>query len=426
MNQISPLVVARDLLSEVICNNLTFSNALKINAKKYSLYKDVFSVASALVGCELRHHLIFQEVTRRQFGELSDINTLTVCIALANNLFIKKVDEKEVLAFVLNTFNENNAAFDSEEIVNFLEKAKDTSSLIPEEYSKDSIDFLSLRFNTPKWLVKMWRKAYGDKLTYKILKANSKAPLNTVRINPFAVGAEEELLLTELFEKTFVDGTLSYKGKSPIKKQKYFEKNYIFPMKMAIKHIFDNLNLDSFKGIAVYQGHSNNSYLEAIFNTSIYADIDIILNNYQDYVEAKKYLTSFNASRAHVYRTDAKSIITCVSRKVDTFIVTPKSSNFDLLRAAPDYFLRFQPENLDKIIEEQFNTLDECSSLVEDGGQLVYIIPTLSQKEGPFLVRKFIESHKGFSLEKERQYFPFDPYDSSLYYAIIRKEVGND
>ena len=124
------------------------------------------------------------------------------------------------MAFVINTFNENNASFDSEEIINFLEKAKDTSSLIPEEYSKDSIDFLSLRFNTPKWLVKMWRKAYGDKLTYKILKANSKAPLNTVRINPFAVGAEEELLLTELFEKTFVESVMENKNTTSVIYQK--------------------------------------------------------------------------------------------------------------------------------------------------------------------------------------------------------------
>lgn len=426
MGKYSPLVIARDLLNEVLTNDFTFSNALKVNSKKYSLYKDVFSIASALVGCELRHHLIFQEITKRQFGELSNINATTIYIALANTLFIKKVDEKEVLAFVINTLKEQNASFEESEIIEFFEKSKDTSLLIPEEYQKNSLDFLSLRFNTPKWLVKMWHKAFGEKITYKILKSNTKVPLNTVRVNPYMENANAQLLLTEIFEKTFVDGTLSYIGKSPIKKQKFFENNTIFPMKMAIKHIFDNLNLDSLKGIAVYQGYSNNSYLEAIFQTSIYADIDIILSSYQDYLEAKNYLNIFKTSRAHLYRSDAKSIITCVSRKVDTFIVTPKSSNFDLLRTAPDYFLRFQPDTLDSLINEQLNILNECAELVDDGGQIVYIVPTLSPKEGQLLVRKFIENHKEFSLENERQYFPFDPYDSSLYHAILRKEDKHD
>lgn len=426
MNKFSPLVVARDLLNEVLVNNITFSNVLKSNSKKYALYKDVFSIASALVGCELRHHLIFQEITKRQFGQLSNINAQTIYIALANNLFIKKIDEKESLAFVINTFKEQNASFEESEIINFLERAKNTSSLIPDEYQKNSIDFLSLRFNTPKWLVKMWNKAFGEKITYKVLKSNTKIPLNTVRVNPYNENDKAQLLLTEIFEKSFVEDVLTYKGKAPIKRQKFFENNTIFPMKMAIKHIFDNLNLDSYKGIAVYQGHSNNTYLEAIFKTSIYADIDIILSGYQDYVEAKNYLNVFKTSRAHIYRSDAKSIITCVSRKVDTFIVTPKSSNFDLLRTAPDYFLRFQPDSLDSLINDQYSILNECADLVDDGGQIVYIVPTLSPKEGQLLVRKFIENHKEFSLENERQYFPFDPYDSSLYCAILRKEEKHD
>lgn len=424
MKKFLSLEIARNILNEVIFNNVAFSNCVKNYSIKYQLNKEEFAIANVLTGCELRHHLVFEEVVKRQFNHLPNQVALSLYIALANNLFAKKVDEKEVFEFVIQTFLQNNIDFNTDEIKDFIDEYKDTSSLMPSEYEKNSYDFLSLRFNTPKWLVKMWSKSFGDALTYKILKANSKAPLKTVRISPLA---DTSLIdQDEVFEKTFVDGVLSYKGKSPIKKQKYFNQNLIFPMKMAIKHIFDNQILDSFKGIAVYQGYSNNAYLEAIFQTSIHTDIEIMVSNYQDYYEAKKYIQAFGLDKARLYNCDAKSIITCISNPVDTFIVCPKSSNFDLLRNVPDYFLKFKPENFDNLIKEQYDTLCECSNFVDKDGQIMYIVPTLSVKEGPKLVREFLKNHKDFVLSSERQYFPFDPYESCLYFALLKKEGGTN
>ena len=38
----------------------------------------------------------------------------------------------------------------------------------------------------------------------------------------------------------------------------------------------------------------------------------------------------------------------------------------------------------------------------------------------------FLKNNKDFVLSSERQYFPFDPYGSSLYFALLKKEGGND
>ena len=93
----------------------------------------------------------------------------------------------------------------------------------------------------------------------------------------------------------------------------------------------------------------------------------------------------------------------------------------DLLRSTPDYFLRIKQEQLDGIITEEFNCLEECSKFVEDDGELVYMIPTLSRKESNSLIADFLISHPDFSLIEEHQFFPFESFDSCMYYARLKK-----
>lgn len=426
MGKVNCLVIARDLILDVIENDSIFSMSMKSIFKKHVLLNDEKNIISAIAGCELRHHLIFQEITKRIFNDLSLINAITMYVALANILFVKKIDEMETISFVLKTFNENNASFTEEEIEQFFEKSKNTKQLIPNEYQKNSIDFLSLRFNTPKWLVKMWRKTFGEALTYKILKANSKPPLNTCGVYKHNSSLEEVLTNPELFSKGFAEDTVCYLGKTPIKKQKLVETNLIYPQKMAVKHALDGVEFDPFKGVAVYQGTSSNLYFEAINNTNPLVDLDIVVSTFQDLYEIKNKIKELGLKNTHLSKCEPSAIITCISRPVHTFIVSPKSSNFDLLRSAPDYFLHFKPESLDLLIKNQYIALHESSNFIEEGGQLIYIIPTISPKEGQLNVQKFLEEHQDFTLESERQYFPFDPYDSSLYVALLRKAVKQD
>jgi 16S rRNA C967 or C1407 C5-methylase (RsmB/RsmF family) len=292
----------------------------------------------------------------------------------------------------------------------------------------NSLEFLSLRFNTPLWLVKMWNKTYGRKLTFKILKANSKAPLKTCRVNTSIIETSEVLAKENLYQKAFIDDMVIYQGNLPFNKQKYLETYHLFQQKMGFKYLVDKLDIDPFKGVAIYQGMSSNFYLEVGLKGHFSIPTDLIFATYQDFYQVKSNIANFKINNVKVYQSSSDSIVTCVSKKVDTFFVLPKSSNFELLRTTPDYFLRFDPKTLDSILSEQYKSLCECSSFVEDEGKLVYLIPTISNKEGRGIVDKFLQEHTDFYLEEERQLFPFDPYDSSLYFAILRKRiiVNND
>ena len=97
-----------------------------------------------------------------------------------------------------------------------------------------------------------------------------------------------------------------------------------------------------------------------------------------------------------------------------------------MLRNTPDYFIHFEQSSLDGLIQEQTKALEDCSAFVEDDGYLVYTVPTISEKETHGIVNKFLENHPEFVFVCDKQIFPFTEYDSTMYYAVLRKVKSND
>lgn len=106
--------------------------------------------------------------------------------------------------------------------------------------------------------------------------------------------------------------------------------------------------------------------------------------------------------------------------------VLPKNSMFDLLRSTPDYFIRIKQSSLDELIAGQLVSLTECAKFIENGGNLIYMVPTVNKKEGEGVVKSFLLHNHNFTLLEEKQFFPFEEMDSCLYYAIMQKKEDKD
>ena len=149
--------------------------------------------------------------------------------------------------------------------------------------------------------------------------------------------------------------------------------------------------------------------------------MDLVINHQGCYYETRRNIQEKGFTHIYTYESAYSGLITCLSKKVHTLICMPKSTTFDFLRSTPDYFLRVKQEQLDEIIATELASLEECANFVEEGGELVYMIPTLSRKESNNLVDNFLVKHKDFQLVEERQFFPFEIYDSCLYFARLKK-----
>lgn len=418
------LDLACQAIVEIVEQKITFSKAIKSVFEHDEPVPETKSNVSAFVGCVLRHYYVFDQFVKDNFKELKTSTASKIYVVLANNLFLKRFSETLCNEYVNEGLLAAGVAYDKEKFDELLLKIGKDVPLIPESIDKGSFEFLSLRFNAPLWLIKMWSKHFGRGLTYKILKANSRPSLTTVRVNTLS-SSKEQLLekYHNLLEPSEIEDILIYKSRSSIRKENFYREFRVFYEKMALKYLFDLLEFDPLKTIAIYSHDFNPAFLELATRTKNEAKFDIIVPSGKDVFQYKTAIANFKLSnRIKAYECAITGLVSTMSAPVSTFVVFPQSSNFELLRSEPDYFFRFNPETLDQIIETQNLTLEECAKFVENGGRLVYAIPTISKKESVNVVSSFLRLHPEFQLAAERQIFPFETLDSSLYYAIIIKE----
>lgn len=405
---------SKKILLKIINDGYPFATALKSSFKGADSDPILKSNVTALVGCELRHHYLFANLIKRFCGDCEFDRTIYLSFYLSNKLFLKRFDSAELINLVYKDFTKDTV----DKLLDYVNNSKE---LIPEELDKTSPEFLSYRFNTPAWVIRMWQKQYGKGLVFKILKANYHQSIPALRVDPRVCNSQELLDKHHELVASPVEDILLYQGKGNPKSLKEFNENKIFFMKMATKYLLDKLPIEAYKKMVIYSEVPNNIYLDLNVRLSKSLNLDLIINHVQSYFDTKKSIERLGIAGIDLYNTPASNLITCVSQPVDLLLCLPNSTSFDLLRSTPDYFLRIKQEKLDSILEEQKIALTECSKLVNENGQLVYMIPTLNKKESINMIGEFLAANRDFELVEDKQFFPFENYDSCLYYAILKK-----
>ena len=411
--------IAKVILLKLVVEEVPFTIALKNTFKKYAVDNLQRANISALVGCELRHHYLFDNLLERFFDSLEFEKTVYLRFALANHLFLKRYAEEKILPFVYQDLEKDKVKV----LFDFVDS---TEQIIPTELDKTSPEFLSYRYNTPAWVIRMWQKQYGKGAVFKTLKVNYRPSVPSLRINENKINKEEFLAKHPDFSNAPIENMVIYQGRSSPKRLDEYLTHDIFFMKMGTKYVIDSLDLDPFKGVAIYTEVPNNIYLDLFTRYQDNLKLDLVINHPSYFFEVKRTLDSFNnPPHLFIYEANSSGLITCLSKEVHTFICLPKSTTFDLLRSSPDYFLRIKQNQLDEIIAQETNALEESSKFVETNGELIYMVPTLNRKESNNVIATFLVKHKEYVLLEERQFFPFETYDSCLYFARMKKVEKN-
>ena len=410
MNQFE---LSKLVLTKCVVKEIPFAVVLRQTSKN-GVDPQTKANVTALVGCELRHHLIFDNLMERYFGDAEFEKTIYLRFALANSLFLKRFPEETL-------YDLAKQDLDPETVELLRTFALSTLEIIPPELDKFSPEYLSMRYNTPAWVIRMWQKQYGKSIAFKTLKVNYRPSSSTVRVNERKVDVEKFLSQHPDFSKSSLENLLVYHGRGAPKQLEEFKNYSMFYMKMATKYLLDQLELDPIKRYAIYSDVPNNIYLDLYSRFESDLKCDYICNHLASYVEAKGILENLKAPHVYLYEASHSSVVTCLSEKANIFFCLPKSSTFDLLRSTPDYFLRVKQDDLSGLIENEYKALEECANQVEVDGEIIYVVPTLSRKESSTLIANFLIAHKEFELIEEKQFFPFEIFDSCLYYARLKK-----
>ncbi|MCB9498204.1 MAG: hypothetical protein H6688_01945 [Erysipelotrichaceae bacterium] len=420
MNKIVQL--SSNILFSVLVENAPFNMAVNHFLKEEGVSSVERSQIVKFVGCSLRHFYIFDFLVKQHLPSLDEHDRCLVFIYLSNRLFLHALSPEEA-TLILKSMSLKESSDKKAALTKLDEATSDVEKLIPSDVAKDSPQFLSYRFNTPLWLVKMWSKHYGEYLTYRILRANSKPASNLYLVNNTVIKREGLLnKYSDLSASAFENYVLPNE-KQNLKRHSAFIKKEIIDVSPSWYSVFEKADTDPIRGIAIYSGFPNNAFLSLLNKYDNKVKFDLVIGDSQAFFASKKTIENFHLVNACYYEAVPTSVVTCISKPVHTFFVFPRSSQLALLKSTPDYFLHFTQEQLDGVIKGEEYLLHECGDLVEEGGQLIYAIPTINKKESHRLIKRFLENNPTFSLVEEQQIFPFSEYEDSLYFAILKKEV---
>ena len=387
------------ILNDKISFSLAMRNEFNNEKNKTINRHDV----SNLVGCSLRHHLIYEKLIGEKYPELTKEQFAYLSIAISNHLFVKVEDSKKVNKELTRLSGIN----DLDSFVNSL----NPKDLIPGN-NKEDAEYLSYRYNTPLWLVRMWKKHYKDDIALRLLVANAH-PADKFYM------AKDTFDFSNNFVETKIPGVYKKVGKDKIETANLLVGNPVY------KYAIDQLDIDPLRGLLIYSEVASPILNHLYHHLSKYSSADYLAGTTSSFFEGKRVIKELGLSKVNIYECPSSAILTVVSKPVHTLIVLPDNSHYALLRERPDYFLNVKQEDLDKFIENETKTLQNAAEFVEEGGQLLYLIDTVSKKESYNLINEFVRVHPEFEIQDQKQFLPCNSLGTSCYIAILKKKEAS-
>lgn len=414
---------ANIVLEDVLEKRIAFSLAIHHVLDKQKMSLSDKKLVSALAGCSLRHYFLFTRIVDEHFPDAGKIQKYSLFNYMSNNLFVQKIDNKSMDKCLFGLLSETMNV-KKEDFEKFKKAISDRKKLIPESINQTSVEYLSIRYNIPDWLIKLWIHHFGEDFTFKILRCFNRVPTIFCRLNGVS---SEELLKRDKDFTAFNEDYVIYNGKESLKKHSEYLEYNVFHTQPIYKQIFDLIDVDELRGIAFYGGSSLSApIIETICQLHRRISAEVILGNTETYFNTKHLCEKLKLNKFNLYEANPSQLITVLSKPVHTFIVVPENSRFDLIRRYPDYSIFLSQTDLDDFVNKQKDAIENCGEYVEENGYLVYMVPTLNHKEGHRIITNYLKNHKEYSLVKEKQFLPFDKYDSVLYYAVLKRGEIND
>ncbi len=407
--------IASKTLQSILEKGEHFKVAIKKLGEEKVDSKTIGSVAS-LVGCELRHNLLLQYLCRE--FDLKEYK-YALLIALANHFFLKKYSDEEIVSNVKEALGDQ---YDKEidSILNLNENALD---LVNREFDSESLELISLRFNVPTYVLKMWFKHFGKSLTFKTLKRIIRPYDYYFALNTNKISEEEFLKNNKDFEKGPIEGLYRSLSKINVRKSDSYQNYEIYSIRPALKSILDKVDLSNVEEVALYSGDDDALIRDIYARSGQKFGIHVAVPLQDERPDILRLIRLEKAKNINYFEiNDFENLKAHISNKQDVVIVYPASSSFDKISKYPDYLHHFKQDSLDALIRNQKEVLKGMANILSDEGKLLYIVDTLDRKESLSIINDFLTSHRDFRLVEQNQLFAFQSLSGSFYYAILERK----
>ena len=298
-----------------------------------------------------------------------------------------------------------------------LREAQRKNLVFTREVAKDEYEYLSLTYNMPIWVIKMWEKHYGKEKTLTILKNNNIEPPLSTRVNIHKASKEEILKNPDFIEGKLAKNSLIYVGDTPIAQTKEMKEGLVSVQDESSQYVVEVLDPqenDKVLDMCAAPGSKTQYISELMNNKGKVLALDI----HPHRVEImKKMLSSLGLSNITCICYDSTKL-TEKNKLIESFdkvLLDAPCLGLGVVRRKPDILLNLKDENLDEIEAIQAKLLDQAYHMVKSGGTLVYSTCSINKKENDSQIMKFLSKHKDMKRVFEKQLFP-DEYNSDGFY----------
>lgn len=289
----------------------------------------------------------------------------------------------------------------------------------------DELQYLSVKYSMPQWIVSLWLKDYGKEVTTTLLEASLKVHPISVRFRS-TLSEGERTVYTEKWQKNGVR----------------VKANDLLPYMYTLENVDGVTSLEGFEeGLFTVQDVSSALSVEAaqIKENDFCMDIcaapggkTLLAAEKASKVLARDvsdYKTSFimeNCERMQVSGKvevqvwDATVKDVTLTETADVVLMDVPCSGLGVLGKKRDIKYNVSLEGMESLNELQKQIVDSSWEYVKKGGTLLYSTCTIHKKENEDMSRWICENYP-FVLEEEKQILPGFADADGFYYARLRR-----
>lgn len=286
------------------------------------------------------------------------------------------------------------------------------------DQTKQALDELKktqphIGWSHPEWLVTRWQKRWGIEMMEQLLEWNNTPPKTFARIN--MLKADPGRLLTQ-----WRDENVEY----DFVRRDWFEENLVFELKshpplaglpsfqQGLFYIQDPGTLLAVHELNPQPGETVLDLCAAPGGKTTYI-AQLMRNEGRvlavDVSDARLKLIRENCIRLGAACVEAISLshVALPTSHFDKVLIDAPCSNTGVMRRRVDLRWRIQPDEIQRLKNDQLDLLRRAVPLLKPGGSLIYSTCSLEPEENTEVVKQFLGEHTEFKLERERELVPF-------------------
>lgn len=274
---------------------------------------------------------------------------------------------------------------------------------LPYPDKEDIVEYFSIVYSHPKWMVEKWISLYGEEFAETLLKSNNEVPDFTIRVNTLKISRDDlvQALHNEGIETKkckYIDEAIILENPSSITKLEAF-KNGFFQVQdessMLVSRILAPKENELIIDVCSAPGGKATHCAQLMNNTGTILARDIHPHKLKLIENTAKRL-GIDIIETQLY--DACQLDEKMIGKADRVLVDAPCSGLGIIRKKPDIKYSKNLNDIKEIVDLQRNILRNAAKYVKVGGCLVYSTCTIQPEENIENVLAFIAENNGFKL----------------------------